>query len=59
MTHCAVFFFHTYLFICIDFKKIKNDDSLKEVDIDITSNKLSNDSDESSEKCKTILINTL
>lgn len=46
-----LFFFHTCIFICIDFKKVKKDNSPKEVDIGIT-NKLSYDTDESSEKCK-------
>lgn len=48
-----------YFFIFIDFKKVKKDNSLKVVDIDITNNNLSSDTDESSEKCKTILIHTL
>lgn len=58
MTYCGVFFHHTYLFICIDFKKVKKDNALKLVDV--TNSNLSDyDTDESSEKCKTILINTL
>lgn len=47
-----------YLFIFIDFKKVKKDNSLKVVDIGITNKDLSSDTDESSEKCKTILINS-
>jgi len=48
-----------YLFIFIDFKKVKKDNSLKVVDIGITNKDLSSDTDASSEKCKTILIHSL
>jgi len=55
----SIYIIYIYFHIFIDFKKVKKDNSLKIVDIDITNNNLSSDTDESSEKCKTILINIL